>query len=475
MLEKRIMIVDDEVTLRLSLQAGLEDKGYLVDTADTVSVAQEKIATFQPHLLLLDIRLPDGHGLDLLETVKKSYPYLEVIIMTAYGDTDSAVRAMKLGAIDYVNKPFDLEEIYLLVEKTFSHLDLQSEVELYRQEKKSKEIELIGDSDVTKRLLEKLRLVAGAKDTTVLIQGETGTGKELAAQYIHRNSARKNRPFVAINCGVLPPNLVESELFGHEKGAFTGASGMKKGLFEWADMGTVLLDEIGELTLEMQVKLLRFLEERKFKRVGGFRDIHVDVRIIAATNRNLEQMVAEGKFRSDLYYRLNVVPVWLPPLRERGSDVILLAEYFLKQYCRQRGRKAPVLTEGVKEKLMEYPWPGNVRELKNIMERIAILHQDRLITVEDLPKEFQEPGGKTEQQTGFGELSGQHGNAGLGVLDRPLGEGFSLEKVVEEVEKGYIIKALNQTRWNISRAAGLLGISRHALQRRVDKYFPRRY
>ncbi|UFJ41105.1 sigma-54 dependent transcriptional regulator [Brevibacillus humidisoli] len=472
---KRILIVDDEMTLRLALQAGLEDHGCQVETAENIKQANAIIKDFLPHIMFLDIRLPDGNGLDLLEKIRESHPDIAVVMMTAYGDTRSAVRAIKSGAVDYINKPFELEEVQLLVEKTFKQMDLESEVELYRQAKKNQEVSFIGESKATLDFIRVLEQVAVAKDTTVLIRGETGTGKELAARYIHEASDRQDRPFLAINCGALPSNLIESELFGHEKGAFTGANQTKKGLFEWADGGTLFLDEIGELAPEMQVKLLRFLEERKFKRVGGFRDIVVDVRVIAATHRDLEQMVVEKAFRSDLYYRLNVVPITLPPLHQRGKDIVLLADYFLKQYCQQMGRKPLQLTDAVKDTLLRYTWPGNIRELKNIMERIAILQKERFVQIEDLPKELIRLDQKAiSDSLTLEEPAGNAGQLADEVDARFSGQAVYLEEILEQIERTYILKALEQTRWNISQAAKLLGMSRYACQRRVDKYFPQK-
>jgi len=466
---KRILIVDDEISLRLSLQAGLEDCGYKVETAKNLDEAKGKIHDFLPHVVFLDIRLPDGNGLDFLEQNKKNYPDIAVIIMTAFGDTQTTVRAVKLGAVDYINKPFDLEEIQLMVKKTFDQLNLQSEVELYRKD--NHEVRFIGNSKATLSIISELDRITKVRDTTILILGETGTGKEIAARYIHQKSSRKERPFIAVNCGALPENLIESEIFGHEKGAFTGANKMKKGLFELADGGTLFLDEIGELSLDMQVKLLRFLEERKFKRVGGSRDIYVDIRILTATHRNLEQMVEENTFRSDLFYRLNVVPIMLPPLKERGEDILLIAEQFLEEFCYQLGRKKLSLTTEAKEKLLHYPWPGNIRELKNIMERIAILQTDSTsVSVNDLPKEFTgtENSDKTSSESKTISTDLEKITQTIELNDR----GVNLEEIVENIEKKYIETALQKTRWNISQASILLGISRYALQRRVEKYFP---
>jgi two-component system response regulator AtoC len=472
MAEKRILIVDDEMTLRISLQAGLEDQGYVVETAENIEKAKQRLKEFLPHIIFLDIRLPDGNGLDLLEKFQKEEPEIAVVMMTAYGDTKSAVRAIKSGAIDYINKPFELEEVFLIVQKTFSHMNLRSEVELYRQEKRNQEVTFIGKSPETLNFIKQLARVAQVSETTVLVRGETGTGKELAARYIHQKSEREDLAFVAINCGALPANLIESELFGYEKGAFTGANNLKKGLFEYADGGTLFLDEIGELSTEMQVKLLRFLEERRFIRVGGHRDITVDVRVIAATHRDLEVMVGEGKFRSDLFYRLNVVPITLPPLRERNEDIVVLAEYFLEGFCYQMGRQKLELTDEVKEVLRNYRWPGNIRELKNIVERIAILLREIYVRIEDLPKELiqreKEHTHSSRNSSGNEPIDKQAKTESITFEEGEI----SLEQIVENIEKKYIQSALEKTRWNISQASTLLGISRYALQRRIEKYFP---
>jgi two-component system, NtrC family, response regulator AtoC len=451
----KILIIDDEATLRLSLQMWLQDLGYEVKAVDNMKEGWKEIEHFSPNILLLDIRLPDGNGIDMLKKIKSDYLDIGVIVLTGYGNTRSAVEAMKSGAFDYLTKPFELEEIDIAIKKYIEQHKLELEVERFREKEKRAEAEMIvGKSPAVETLKEELSLVAKSPNTTVLIQGETGTGKELAAKSIHNMSSRQSNSFVPVNCGAIPSHLVESELFGHEKGAFTGANQRKKGLIELADGGTLFLDEIGELSLEIQVKLLRFLEDKKIKRVGGVKDIEVDVRVIAATNRPLEKMIQEGTFRSDLYYRLNVVPINIPPLRDRGEDIIILAEYFLKQFSLQMGKQEPFLSSQAKEQLMKYSWPGNIRELKNIMERVVILNHDE--TIEEHHLHFLN---KREEQ-----------HEKLMEQDPLLDRDFSLEKYLEKIEIRFIVEALKLEKWNITRAAEKLGISRYALQRRIEKY-----
>ncbi|MCF6095067.1 sigma-54 dependent transcriptional regulator [Microaerobacter geothermalis] len=464
-MDKRILIIDDEKTLRLSLSVGFSDEGYHVETASTAAEGYERIGRFSPHVIFLDLRLPDRSGLDLLDQVKQEYPAVTVVIMTAYGDTKSTVQAIKKGAFDYINKPFEWEEIYFITRKLFEHLSLQSEIEFYRREvRKQRTDKLIGNSVVMNRVKEHIKLLAGARDTTVLIEGETGTGKELAARSLHEWSERRERPFLAINCGAIPSNLLESELFGYERGAFTGAGREKQGLLEWANGGTVFLDEVGELSVEMQVKLLRFLEERKFKRIGGLHDISVDVRVVAATNRNLLQMVENGEFRSDLFYRLNVVPIHLPPLREREEDILLLAEYFLNDFSKQMGKDQLIFSSEAREILVAYDWPGNIRELRNVMERLVILHQGGVIQASDV---VLNTAVKPDSRR-----SGQNISVYDTDNDSLFTNDFLLDQKVEEVERYYIDKALRLTKWNVSHAAKLLGISRYSLQRRIKKLYP---
>jgi len=452
----RIVIIDDEITFRLSLEMILKDEGFEVESAATIKDGWEKIEKTMPFIVLLDIRLPDGNGLELLHQIRERYDEMAVIILTAFGDTKTAVQAIKEGAYDYLTKPFEIEELQMIIQKWIKQNQLEKEVERYREEERRfKDVELIGKSVPMQKIKREIQLIAKSKDTTVLIEGETGTGKEVIARSIHQLSERQGYSIVSLNCGAIPPHLVESELFGYEKGAFTGAIQQKKGLIEFADRGTLFLDEVGELPLDVQVKLLRFLENKKVKRVGGLKEIEVDVRIIGATNRNLIEMINDGSFRSDLYYRLNVFPLKLPPLRERGDDVILLTEKFLAEYSYIMKKPLPQLTENAKKRLLNYQWPGNIRELRNVIERVMILHQNNEITENDL--DFLVSNKEIEvNQTSFFKLIAQ--------------KNFSLDQYLESIEKELIIKALEQTKWKITKTADLLGISRFSLQRRIDKY-----
>lgn len=447
----KILMIDDEITLRLSLQMFLEDEGYEVKTGSTLEEGWNLLEEFRPKVLLLDIHLPDGNGLDALKDIKEKYPDIAIIMLTAYGEAKTVVRAIKEGACDYLTKPFELEELKITIQKWMEHYHLEKEVERYREEKR-KLSEMIGNSNQLRELKSKIALIAESHNTTILIRGETGTGKELVARNIHQQSKRQNGPFVAVNCASISPDRIESELFGYENDAFSEGSQKKIGLIEWADNGTLFLDEIGDLSLEIQVKLLRFLENKKIKRIGSVHDVEIDVRIIAATNRSLEEMIQKNEFRSDLYYRLNVVPINMPTLRERGQDIIILAEYFLNEFCHQMRKIAPELRPDAKKRLLNYSWPGNVRELKNAIERIAILQHEKEISAYHFD---------------FLHVSETHVKEDDQIL---IWENFSLEGHIENIEKKYIKEAIQATKWNISEAARLLGISRYALQRRIEKY-----
>lgn len=449
----KILMIDDEITLRLSLQMFLEDEGYEVKTGSTLEEGWNLLEEFRPKVLLLDIRLPDGNGLDALKDIKEKYPDIAIIMLTAYGEAKTVVRAIKEGACDYLTKPFELEELKITIQKWMEHYHLEKEVERYREEKRRTQLtEMVGNSDQLKELKSKIALIAESHNTTVLIRGETGTGKELVARNIHQQSKRQNGPFVAVNCASISPDHIEGELFGYENDAFSEDSQKKIGLIEWADNGTLFLDEIGDLSLEIQVKLLRFLENKKIKRIGSVHDVEIDVRIIAATNRSLEEMIQKNEFRSDLYYRLNVVPINMPTLKERGQDIIILAEYFLNEFCHQMRKITPKLRSDAKKRLLNYSWPGNVRELKNTIERIAILQHEKEISAYHFD---------------FLHISETHVKEEDQIL---IGENFSLESHIENIEKKYIEEAIQATKWNISEAARLLGISRYALQRRIEKY-----
>ena len=443
--------------IRLSLAEGLKDMGYSVDAASDGKEALEKARVFAPDMALLDMKLGDENGLDILPKLKDLDSDIEVVIMTAYGDIESAVKAIKLGAYDYINKPFNLLEIDVIIKRVVSKQEQKNRLFTLEKSKgqQSYESNLIGEDPLMLEVLEKINILSKNDDVTVLIRGETGTGKDLVASAIHNHSIRKNRNMLKVNCASTPEQLMESEFFGFEKNAFTGANTGKKGLMEVADGGTVFLDEIGEMPMNLQSKLLTFIEDKKFRRVGGLANIEVDVRIIAATNKELEKAIKNKEFREDLYYRLNVIPLHLPPLRERGQDIILLANHFLEKYSKKYNKNINLFTDEAIDKLLNYQWPGNVRELKNVLERAVLLGSKEKITAKDLPlihEVARDKNNKVEK-------------------DISLYPNFSLEKEVENMERKYIKLALEESENNYTKAAEILGLSRYALKRRLEKYF----
>lgn len=451
-----ILVVDDERLIRWSLEQQLQREGYAVHSVETGAEALQRMQADPPDLVLLDVRLPDADGVELLGRLRAADPECLVVMMTAHGGVDSAVRAMKLGAHDYVSKPFDVEELKLTIRKALETRALRRDVDRFQVEAAhgSALDDLIGVSRAMTDLRVLVARIAQSDATTVLLQGESGTGKDLVARVIHFVSQRARAPFVAVNCVALPEQLLESELLGHERGAFTDARAQKKGLFEQADGGTVYLDEIGDMRPDLQGKLLRLIEEKVFRRIGGVRDIKADVRIIAATNRDLAAALETGQFRKDLYYRLKVFPVWLSPLRERPEDVLLLARHFVQRLSREMRRPPIELDPEVQARLLRYGWPGNVRELRNVLERAVILASGDVLTVEHLPPELEEsPGGRADATTRPGAVS------------LPA-EGLRLE----EVERDLVRQALESTGRNQVRAARLLGISRDALRNRMKKF-----
>ncbi|CAG0979977.1 sigma-54 dependent transcriptional regulator [Geobacter sp.] len=453
MRKTKILVVDDEHLIRWSLEQNLKKQGYEVVSAgngeDALRIAREE----QPDLVLLDIQLPGISGLEVLEKIKEHDEEIIVIMVTAHGALETAVHAMRLGAYDYINKPFNLDEMAIVIRKALETSDLRREVQRLRgeQAKKFGSPDIIGTSRHMKNVLDMMEKVAKSDASTVLVQGESGTGKELVAKWIHYKSARAERPFVAINCAAVPATLLESELFGHEKGAFTDAKVMKKGLFELADGGTVFLDEIGDMEMGMQAKLLRFLEERTFRRIGGTKSFSVDVRIISATNRDLLKAIEEKSFRNDLYYRLQVIPIFLPPLRERRDDILTLTNHFIETFNGEFNKHVTGISKMAEKLLLDYNWPGNIRELKNVIERAIILGNDETLLLEHLPLEI------------VAKASSQSG--GITTFKLPP-EGID----IEEVEKELIRQALEISEWNQSKAAKKLNLGIDAFRYRMKKF-----
>ncbi len=446
MMVPKILIIDDEKHLCWALEKAMRQEGYQALSATSGKKGLELIKEESPSLVILDLKMPEMDGLEVLRKAREIQPGLPVIMLTAHGTIETAIEAMKIGAVDYLTKPFDLEELKIVIKQNLMVSRLVTEVNFLRNELAKKYTNLIGESKAIqeiKRLIEKV----AKSNATVLITGESGTGKEVAALAIHQQSLRKDGPFVPVNCAALPEQLLESELFGHEKGAFTGAVARKPGRFELADRGTIFLDEITEIPLSMQVKLLRVLQEKSFERVGGTETLCVDVRVIAATNRDIASAMQQGQFREDLYYRLNVFQIHMPPLRERKEDIPLLAQHFVEKF--RPTYLVNKISPAAMELLVRYHWPGNIRELQNVIERAAIICQGNEILPEHLPKEL---------------LAAQKTTAGP-VINFP-DQGISLE----EVEKELILKALEKTGGNQTRAAQLLGITRSALLYRSQKY-----
>jgi DNA-binding NtrC family response regulator len=449
----RIMVVDDEHLIRWSLEQNLKKQGYDVLTAGNGEDALRLVREEQPDLVLLDIQLPGITGLEVLEKIKEIDDEIIVIMVTAHGGLETAVNAMRLGAYDYINKPFNLEEMAIVIKKALETSDLRREVARLRSEhKKSGPPQIIGVNKHMKVVLGMMEKVAKSEATTVLIQGESGTGKELVAKWIHYASSRAEKPFVAINCAAVPATLLESELFGHEKGAFTDAKATKKGLFELADGGTVFLDEIGDMELGMQAKLLRFLEDRTFRRIGGSKVLSVDVRIVSATNKDLLKAIEEKTFRNDLYYRLQVIPIFLPPLRERKDDILTMANHFIEIFNKEFNKSVKGVSGMAEKMLLDYHWPGNIRELKNVIERAIILGNEDTLLLEHLPLEI------------VAKSSAAAGSP-LTTFKLPP-EGVD----IEEVEKELIRQALETSDWNQSKAAKKLALGIDAFRYRMKKF-----
>lgn len=454
MSKAKILVIDDEKLLRWSLEQNLSKDGYTVLSAEKGVEGLNLYREESPEIILLDIHLPDISGINVLEGVKEINKNAIVIMITAFGDVQTAVKTIKLGAYDFVEKPFNMDKLKLLLEKALETSSLRKEVQQFRSQISTRYgfENIVGRSTAMKKVLALVEKVARSDATTILLQGESGSGKDLIAKVIHYQGARADRPFIEINCTALPETLIESELFGYERGAFTDAKAMKKGLFELADHGTIYLDEIADMKLSTQSKLLKVIENKAFKRVGGVRDIEVELRIIAATNKMLDEEIRNGNFREDLYYRLKVIPITLPPLRERGEDIMLLAKYFVDLFNLEFRKNLKGLSKSTEKLFLEYHWPGNVRELKNVIERAMILENEEYILPEHLPAEIS-------------DKIVQAGSQKPVDLKLPP-EGLDIEKV----EKEFIRQALDSTKGNQTKAARLLSLTRDTLRYRMQKF-----
>lgn len=446
---KKILIADDEKNMRWILEKNLKDEGFQIIEAKDGEEAFNQFLDGEPDMIILDYKMPVLDGMEVLKRINKINSKIPVIMITAHGSTEAAIEAMKHGAIDYIQKPFDIEELKIKIRKSLNIDQLNKEIEFLRDEMASVfDKKIIGNGKKMMEVFATLEKI-GPTNATVLITGESGTGKELIANAVHSQSARKDKAYIRVNCGAIPENLLESELFGYEKGAFTGAQNRKLGRFDRAQEGTLFLDEIGELSLALQVKLLRVLQEKEFERVGGTEVIKTDVRIVAATNKDLDKMVEEGTFREDLLYRLKVIPIEIPPLRERKEDIPLLIEFFIDKYSKELNKENIYVEEDILDILLEYEYPGNIRELQNIIERMVLLASNGHITMELMPKEVIKGAFSSKKD--------------IYILPS---HGISLE----EIEKSFVRQALEMSKGNQTHAAKLLGISRHALIYRIEKF-----
>jgi two-component system response regulator AtoC len=452
--QRTILVADDDASIRSLLKQLLSDEGYSVVEATTGTEVVEKVKDVDPDLVIMDVRMPELDGIEALSKLKVSSPKTSVLIMTAFGSSNNAIRAMELGAFDYITKPFELDKISHTVKRVIEYRDLTSEIQVLRDEISSlvQTERIVGNSPAMQEVYKTVGKVAKA-DATVLITGESGTGKELVAEALHYNSNRRSGPIVKVSCAALPETLLEAELFGHEKGSFTGAMTQRRGRFEMADKGTIFLDEIGEMSLPMQTKLLRVLQERKIERVGSSLPIKVDIRIICATNKDLQRQVEQQKFRDDLFYRLNVINIHMPPLRDRKEDIPALVEHFLAKHRYSATAQPAAISEEALKRLMEYDWPGNVRELENVVERAVVLSRGQIITSRELP--FGDHDGADHEEEGGDEVS--------------VEKSF-FKKSVAQFEKDLIMKALRDANGNRSKAAEMLGIYRRLLYAKIKEY-----
>jgi len=461
--KKQILVADDEPNLRRVLSAQLHRDGYEVIAVEDGQAALEAIEAHHVDVVITDLRMPRVDGMELLKRVTASNPDVPVIMITAHGTVDTAVEALKHGAFDYITKPFEQSELRNVVSKATRTREL-SQHDVATEPTEPGRYRLIGQSA---RMTEVYQVIEKVADTpsTVLITGESGTGKELIARALHENSSRNGKPFIRVNCAAIPRDLIESELFGYEKGAFTGAVTSKPGRFELAHDGTLFLDEIGEIPVNMQVKLLRAIQEQEFERVGGIKTIEVDVRLVAATNRDLQEEIRQGRFREDLYYRLNVVQVRLPPLRERTSDIPLLVEHFLRHFRAKLKKDVRGVSEGAMERLLAHPWPGNIRELENVIERCLLFCDGERIDVGDLPPELRAPGSAAAPIERAPSADGD-----VEVAERPPpGLKEAVREATSRLERELIVRALKQTGGNVTHTARLLKISRKSLQTKMKE------
>ncbi len=453
-MSRSVLIIDDELSIRQSLGGALRDEGYRVQMAASGAEGLEALRADRPDAVMLDIWMPGQDGLETLKQLKAEWPDLPVVMMSGHGTIETAVRAVKLGAFDFVEKPLSLERVLVLLQNSISAQELSRENQALRRQVHKHKL-LVGQSPPMKHIQSLIRRVAPTTGS-VLITGENGTGKELVAHSIHALSPRFNKPFIEVNCAAIPEELIESELFGHERGAFTGATQLRRGKFDLANGGTLFLDEIGDMSLKTQAKILRILQEQKFERVGGSQTISVEVRVVAATNKDLKAEIARGNFREDLFYRLNVIPFVVPPLRDRKEDIPVLAQHFMKEFSAAHGKpERPFTPEGCSV-LDAYPWPGNVRELRNLIERVVILtpenEQGQPVTAADLLDHLKDEAPAPE-------------------IEAPaLASGRSLRDARQEFEKDFILRTLKEQDWNVSRTASILGVERSHLHRKIKSF-----
>ncbi|MFP4086003.1 MAG: sigma-54-dependent transcriptional regulator [Desulfobacteraceae bacterium] len=446
---KTVLVVDDEGSILQSLEGILSDEGYETVCVKSGTEALDKIEEAIPDLVLLDIWMPGLDGIKTLEKIKQAHPYVQVVMMSGHGNIETAVKATKMGAYDFIEKPLSLEKLLLAVKNALDYYRLEEEINLLKEKDRNK-YNIIGESRAIRELKEQLRIVAPT-NAWVLISGENGTGKELVAHNIHRLSSRSGKPMVEVNCAAIPENLIESELFGHEKGAFTGALTMKKGKFDLAHEGTLFLDEIGDMSLKTQSKTLRILQEQKFERVGGAKTIHVNVRVIAATNKDLEAEIEKGAFRDDLYFRLNVIPMRVPPLKERVEDIPSLVQVFVDEFSMSTNIEPKEVSPEALEMLQRYDWPGNVRELRNLVERLMIMVPGRIIGKKDIPAPFNKSAAVNSELTGALQAD-------------------SLKEAKGKFERAFIEAKLKEFDGNISQTAEAIGVERSNLHRKIKGY-----